>query len=296
MTGYALALVAAFALCGASAGALAVPWASNELLTRAYRRSRDWWQESFERFRGYRGLHPDALPRASAKGSEGALGIWLDDALSQARKGALTFERAEALRSEGIDVGEKPACRSEREQQRRCSFQPRFRHRAALGTCLGAWFACLPLAGMPLYAAALLAVCGAVMAVAVVCDMRARMIPLECCAALLVVGGIYQLAVGGARGLAAGALAAVAVLAVCWVANRIARSLGGAVGFGDVRCMVALALTSGPASLAGAAACYLAASGFSLAGMVSRRLSRHDGIPMAPFLSLWLAFGTVVAG
>lgn len=59
--------------------------------------------------------------------------------------------------------------------------------------------------------------------------------------------------------------------------------------------MTALAVLSGPASLIGAASCYIVAGLFSLVGLASRRLKRQDGIPMAPFLTLWMIFGTVVA-
>ena len=49
-------------------------------------------------------------------------------------------------------------------------------------------------------------------------------------------------------------------------------------------------------ALLGAAACYVSACAFSLAGMLAHRLGRRDGIPMAPFLSIWLAVGTTVLG
>lgn len=149
--------------------------------------------------------------------------------------------------------------------------------------------------GLPVQLFAPLLLCGVAMLAAVACDLRARMIPLECCVCLLVGGVAFQLINGGISGLAAGVAAAAVVLAVCWVANRVARDIGGSVGQGDVRCMTALAVLGGPASLVGAAACYVAAALYSLAGLLSRRLKRKDGIPMAPFLALWMVFGTVVA-
>ena len=167
---------------------------------------------------------------------------------------------------------------------------------AVLAAAMALWFAAQPLFGVPWHQGALLCVCGAAMASGVVCDLRARIIPLECCAALLVAGGAYQLLRHGSIGIAEGAVAATAVLAVCWTANRIARKSGGSVGFGDIRCMTALAFACGPATLLGAAACYVSACTFSLAGMLAHRLGRRDGIPMAPFLSIWLAVGTTVLG
>ena len=194
---------------------------------------------------------PDRLPRQSEKGSAGAVGMWLEDCRSQALKGTLTHERAEALREAGIDVGKGSSARSEAEQRRRCSFSARAWQRAVLAAAMALWFAAQPLSGAPWHQGCLLCVCGAVMASGVVCDLRARVIPLECCAALLVVGGAYQLLRHGSAGIAEGAVAAAVVLAVCWVANLIARKSGGSVGFGDIRCMTALAFACGPATLLG---------------------------------------------
>lgn len=296
MTGYALTVLALSAAAGAVAGAFAIPRIADMLLSRAYLRSYTWWYRCLDDFAHYRDVCPDRLPRQNEKGTAGAVGIWLTDCLSQALKGALTHERAEALREAGIDVGKGASTRSEVEQQRRCSFSPRPWQRAVLAAAMALWFAAQPLFGVPWHQGALLCVCGVAMASGVVCDLRARMIPLECCAALLVAGGAYQLLRHGSIGIAEGAVAAAAVLAVCWTANRIARKSGGSVGFGDIRCMTALAFACGPATLLGAAACYVSACTFSIVGMLMHRLGRRDGIPMAPFLSIWLAVGTTVLG
>ena len=296
MTGYALAVLAAYAIIGAAVGAFAVPRIADMLLSRAYLRSYTWWYRCLDGFSRYRDAFPGRLPRQSEKGSAGAVGMWLEDCRSQALKGTLTHERAEALREAGIDVGKGSSALSEAEQRRRCSFSARAWQRAVLAAAMALWFAAQPLSGAPWHQGCLLCVCGAVMALGVVCDLRARVIPLECCAALLVVGGAYQLLRHGSAGIAEGAVAAAVVLAVCWVANLIARKSGGSVGFGDIRCMTALAFACGPATLLGAAACYATACAFSLAGMLVHRLGRRDGIPMAPFLSIWLAVGTTVLG
>ena len=266
------------------------------LLSRAYLRSYTWWYRCLDDFSRYRDAFPGRLPRQSEKGSAGAVGMWLEDCRSQALKGTLTHERAEALREAGIDVGKGSSARSEAEQRRRCSFSARAWHRAVLAVVVALWFAAQPLSGAPWHQGCLLCVCGAVMASGVVCDLRARVIPLECCAALLVVGGAYQLLRHGSAGIAEGVVAAAVVLAGCWVANLVAHKSGGLVGFGDIRCMTALAFACGPATLLGAAACYASACAFSLAGMLMHRLGRRDGIPMAPFLSIWLAVGTTVLG
>ena len=291
---YFLTLVLVLAATGAVVGAVAVPPLANAALARAYKRSLAWWYDSLRELRAFQLAHPGAYPRPNASGSEGALGVWFEDAKAQAARKALTHERACALRDAGVAVSDESSVRSEREQARRCTFRPRLWQRGVLAVACASWFGALAFAGMPPHLAAVLAACGVAMIVSVVCDVRARMIPLECCAALLAGGVAFQLLTEGVSGLVAGAVVAVAVFAVCWVANRIFRAVGGSVGQGDVRCMAALAVLCGPASLVGAAACYIAASVFSVVGLVLRRLDRKDGIPMAPFLALWLVFGTVV--
>lgn len=295
MTPFFLLVVLAAAGAGLLTGVLAVPWLADAALKRAYQRSLAWWNESLQGVIAYRANHGGTWPKPSDAGSAGALGVWLDDAKSQAKRKVLTHERACALREAGIDVGPDCSSRSEHEQVRRCAFQPTVLQRIALALACGAWFAALPALGLPLQLSAPLSLCGVAMAVGVACDLRARMIPLECCACLLVGGIAFQLLNGGIFGIVAGLASAAVVLAVCWVANRVARGVGGSVGQGDVRCMTALAILSGPASLVGAASCYVAAGLFSLVGLVSQRLKRQDGIPMAPFLALWMIFGTVAA-
>ena len=105
MTGYALTVLALCAAVGATAGAFAIPRIADMLLSRAYWRSYTWWYRCLDDFAHYRDVCPDRLPRQNEKGTAGAVGIWLADCRSQALKGALTHERAEALREAGIDVG-----------------------------------------------------------------------------------------------------------------------------------------------------------------------------------------------
>lgn len=295
MTSFFLMMVLASAGVGVAAGALAVPWLADIAMKRAYRRSLSWWNESLQGAIAYRAGHAGVWPKSSDAGSAGALGMWLDDVKSQAKRKVLTHERACALREAGIDVGQDCSSRGEREQARRCSFRPTALQRIVLALACGAWFAALPAFGLPLQLSAPLSLCSVAMAAGVVCDVRARMIPLECCGCLLLGGVAFQLLNGGVAGVVAGFASAAVVLAVCWIANRVACDAGGSVGQGDVRCMTALAVLSGPASLIGAASCYIVAGLFSLVGLASRRLKRQDGIPMAPFLTLWMIFGTVVA-
>lgn len=132
MTGYALTALALCAAVGAATGAFAIPRIADMLLSRAYWRSYTWWYRCLDDFARYRDACPDRLPRQNEKGTAGAVGVWLADCRSQALKGALTHERAEALREAGIDVGKGASTRSEVQQQRRCSFSARPWQRAVL--------------------------------------------------------------------------------------------------------------------------------------------------------------------
>lgn len=282
------ALAFAAAAAGGLTGWLVVPLAANALLGRSYERSVSWWWDSYGAYRAFREDRPE--PLASGKGEEGALALWRDDALAMARAGTLARERVRALAEAGLEADEDAAVRGEAEQRERCSLKPRPWQRALCALGCAGWFGAVTLSGSPAPACAALAFCGAVMAVVVACDMRARIIPLETCLALAVAGAALQLGVGGIDGLAAGALFGAVVIAGCAAANRLlGRHGGAAVGHGDVRCMAALSLASGPAAPLGLFACYACAGAFSLAGLAAGRLTLRGGLPMAPFLALWLA-------
>lgn len=294
MTSYFAGLLAFWAAWGAVFGAVLVPKLSDLMLRRAYGRSYSWWMESYGELQGYQRLHPDKLPSPSDAGGDGSIGIWLADALAAARGGVLARERAQLLADAGLDVDPSLAKRSERDQVARCSFQPSVLQRVGLGLVGAVAFGILPASGMPLQLTVPLAGCIVAMLCGIACDLRARMIPLESCAALASFGLVFQLLRGGLPALGSGVVAVAVVLIVCWIARHLFGQNARSVGGGDMRCMVALSLATGPGALMGALACYVAASAFSIVGLASRRLGRCDGIPMAPFLALWLVFGGMV--
>ena len=80
----------------------------------------------------------------------------------------------------------------------------------------------IDLFGVP--AAAMLGICASAMAVSVVCDLRARVIPLEACGLVAVAGTAFQLLACGPAGAAAGLGTALFVAAGSALANRL---LGG---------------------------------------------------------------------
>lgn len=309
------ALVAIFAL-GAAVGWTFMPWLSDALLRRSYARELAWWWNGCEAYRIFRERCPGVVPVASSPGIEGALGVWLREAVREAAAGTLTAERARDLVDAGMPVEGKGAFCSEEERRTRFRFRPKIWHRAvltalggtgAVGACLLVLQANQPFAGeemLPLsHSVAGLciflsfALCFVAMTAATVCDLRARVIPIEACVAIAVSGVAFQAMTGGLEGIGSGALFAVGVVAACSLVNRLfrIRSPADAVGGGDIRCMAALSLASGAGAFCGMVACYACASVFSVLGCLFRRLKIRDGVPMAPFLAVWLACGAATS-
>lgn len=151
-------------------------------------------------------------------------------------------------------------------------------------------------AGQPgLMAQVAFVACALSMAAALACDLRARIIPVEACVALALAGAAFQAMAGGWQGAVAGCGYALALTASAWAANRMlrARCPEGALGGGDIRCMAALCLACGAASPIGFAACFMAAGAAAALGCATGRLALGDGIPLAPFLGVWLLCGAV---
>ena len=128
---------------------------------------------------------------------------------------------------------------------------------------------------------------------AALCDAAARVIPWETCFAIAGAGSALQLVSCGLASLFAGVVFGVVVALLCAVANRIGNRLGrgSQIGGGDVRCMVALSLASGPAAFAGFAACFLVVALFAFAGRVLGKLKDAATVPLAPFFCVWLWVG-----
>lgn len=271
---------------------LLVPPAANALLKRSFERSRAWWWDSYESYRAFEREGSATDFRKSAGGEEGAVALWLEDAVAAAKSGSLVRERVKALAEAGCDVDPARAVRDEEEQRLRCSYRagPLGRLACAIAGAAGGWL--LSLVSPHPVAFVLAALCWFALAVGTVCDVRARILPLEVCAAVALAGSTLQLCFGGLEGFGWGCLVAVMVGAVCAVANRLfARGKAVPVGRGDMRCMAALSVASGAAAPLGFAACYVTAAAFSLGGMAVGKLTLSDGVPMAPFLGVWLACG-----
>lgn len=305
----AAAMVLGLMVAGALLGWHFIPWVSDQALRRSYDRVRVWWWESCRAYRAFKQECPETEPRSAAKGLEGALGLWRESTLRAAAAGALPRERLWALACVGVKVARCEPEGTERQARRRHSFSPSKGVRIALAGVLACAVgaAAASVGVVPFYGegvrtlsgeelvracamAVLVIISAAALLVAVVCDMRARIIPLEACAVIAGAGSAYQLVGWGVSGLAAGGVFALLVAVGCIAANGLLRTRcpAGAVGQGDIRCMVALSLMSGATAFWGFVASYVLAAAYAGVGCLGGRLRAQDGIPMAPFLVAWL--------
>lgn len=281
---------------GMASGWFVVPWASDAMLRRVRRRADAWWHDSLQGYADFKRDHAGAEPERGAAGAEGTLGLWRDEAVAAAQASSLTDGCLERLREVGLTAEGWAAAGSEEDRLVRFSFQATRAQRAlgaaGLGSAFGAAAALSPNAG----AAAALFVCAGTMAATLVCDMRTHTIPLEACAVLLLGGMLFQASTEGVEGVLCGMLAALVIVGATAAVNRAMRIRfpRGAVGRGDMRCMGALAVATGSGAACGFAACYVLAGLVALLGCLTKRLSVSDGVPMAPFLAVWLAVGTAV--
>ena len=295
MTSYALLLISAFALLGGLLGAFVVLPLANWLLRRSYRRSCKWFSDmasEYERFMQSRsGVKLSEGNTSAACVSTGAVSMWLADVKRAISAGTISQEQAARLKGVGIECNASANLLTEREQLKAYISPATVPKRIALALGLGVVCA-LPLTfGLSVQLVLLLVPCWFSLALSVVCDVRARIIPLECCVTLGAFGVLFQLLAVGGRGLVVGGIAAVVIVVVCSLANKLFARRSSPVGFGDIRLMVALALACGNGVLPGAFACYIAAAIFSAVGVASRKLKLSDGVPMAPFLAIWFLVG-----
>lgn len=286
----------AFLSMGFLMGYLLVPQASNWALERAVARSDTWWADSLEAYRLFKEKNPHREPSSVARGAEGALGMWRDDVLAEAVTGRLSSQRMHALAEVGMNAEGLVCQEKEVDQKECCLWRARRWQRALCGAVIGVVLGAFVLRGFDFPAMVLFSLCVFGMAVGVICDVRARIIPLESCALIAAAGVLLQGAIEGLPGVFAGLTGALVLVVGCLVVNRIMafRHPGGAVGWGDVRCMGALALATGVGSFWGFAVCYVLAAGVALTGCALKRLSWSGGIPMAPFLAFWLGCGVLV--
>ena len=139
-----------------------------------------------------------------------------------------------------------------------------------------------------------------IMCAVLACDIKARLIPWQLCAALMVVAALFALC-GPSEGgpafmnLAMGALIGLLVYIACRAVNGAMRFLtgAGAIGQGDLRLMPALCVLCGMyGSLVGFAAATVVMLILAVVALV-KGATKRDYIPYAPGLAVWALCGTL---
>ncbi len=138
---------------------------------------------------------------------------------------------------------------------------------------------------------------GACMAGLLVCDIRTRVLPTELVMFLLVFAVMFRLAMGSLSELFTIALCALFAVGVCILVNRLHRLMGKseAIGMGDIRCIVPLAIYSGATgTFYGVMACALVMGLLALAQIILKHADVSGHIAMAPGLAVWLFVGALI--
>jgi hypothetical protein len=107
-----LTIVAAI---GAAIGGIAAPMLADRLLKRKLRLWGEWFDRSAAGYADFAAREGRA-PSASAKGEEGALGLWAEDALRLAAQGALDDARAAKVEELGLTDGREESRRAMRRE------------------------------------------------------------------------------------------------------------------------------------------------------------------------------------
>ena len=137
----------------------------------------------------------------------------------------------------------------------------------------------------------------ACMGALLVCDLREHVLPTELVALLLALAASFRLTLGGIEGMLAIGIPTAIVAASLLALNslRARRGVPEAIGSGDARMLLPLALFSGtPGIMPGMLACALVMGVLALMQLALGRARRSSQIALAPGLATWLFVGTLV--
>ena len=281
--GWVLSIVGIVAAVSAARGAADI------LLSLKHGPIERWWIESADEHRRLSERLGHA-PRTDSKDRvEAACAIWAADVRRLAAGGGLTQRQLLLARRANLDIADAQVVTDE----------PDF----GLSNLKWPYLACLVTIAASVAlsllcpdsrAATSLCVMGALCSVAIVVDVRSRIIPIEISALIALVGLTYQF-FAISPSAAALALAAALLVVICLkVAQRIAARLGhgDGLGAGDVRTMAAVICASGASgALAGALAFAVSFLSWFAVAALAGKANLRTKVPMAPFLAVWALVG-----
>ena len=278
--GWILSMVA---LAGAACAAVG---AAGILLSLKHAQIERWWITSAEDHRrlSERLCH---APRIDSKDrAEAACAIWAADVRRLAAEGGLMQRQVLLARRAHLDIADSQVVTDEPDFGLSNLKWPYLACLATMAASVALSFLCPD--------ATSLCVMGALCSVAIVVDVRSRIIPIEISALIALVGLTYQF-FAIAPSAAALALAAALLVVICLkVAQRIAARLGhgDGLGAGDVRTMAAAICASGAGgALAGALAFAVSFLSWFAVAALAGKANLRTKVPMAPFLGVWALVG-----
>lgn len=296
---------AAYAAAVMAVGAVGLVPATDALLKKKKAQKDALWDENLENWVNTR--TPSENPSRKERQLRGEADAWAKRQGLAVAGHKLTVEKVERLADTGVigkaadsAAAETLDLMSDESEQVAYSF-PRTVAATAGCAAVAAVVAAVSVAMPTALTAGVAAISGMVMACALACDVRARILPIELCAAVGVLGlALCGLTAGS--GMLLKAIIAAAVMWFCtWITNtafqRFARYT--AVGAGDRRMMTALALSSGlPGAIWGFVAQAFAQGAVAVVAAVRGQFAGKGAkgalrsyVPMAPGLMAWWAVG-----
>ena len=300
-------LTATYAAAGLVLGAAACPAAAGALLERRARGIVSYWDRRCDEYAEWR-RERKAEPDPKAKGDEGALGIWYEDAKRRLEAGTLPRERAELLSEldPAFAVGEERIAGLPAEEETLAKYGGGIRRldsavcAAFMAACCGAiGYLHAPLTSATDALSAFLAMAAlAVASIMALTDSKCHILPFELSYALVPLGIICQMAyvLEGHSTPVSSIAGAITYMLIMFGSGAIVSKFAKrkALGAGDLRSTPGLALVCAAApfpALVGAAATTLLIP-------IARTLLRSKGVltmstPFGPHLAVGCALGLI---
>ncbi len=274
-------------------GMLFIPSMAARMLSYKWEQLNKWWWDQCAKLEDYLMVNPNSFPTPKDEGSLGALGIWYNNAITQGQKGELTREQVFALEKRcdaKLHLREKQISelRSQADLEQDYTLVPSLGMRIVCGVGVATSYILLSLscsepksqaiASLSLAAIALFA-----LGISALCDYKARILPWEMAACVLVIGFAYQLVSFGFQQACYSLLLAGMCGGMLMLATKAFPQM---MGMGDVRTiptLMCLVGTRGVAVFVVALAVSLLV--FVAAGALTKRIkSLKDRIAMGPCL------------
>lgn len=229
------------------------------------------------------------LPNKSDEGME-SLCLWLDDVRRLATSFGLTKNQAAAAKLARIEFYKEPKI---------IDFKNSFRGPVPYIVC-STWLT-LVIAPVALFvpsawviATFSMIVC--VLAVCVVCDLSARLIPYGWCLVLVALAYLYQLFAAGMHEATIALVVALAICVLIVLIDRFLRSIGkaGQIGTGDVYMLCGVLVAGFGGILYASLGMIVSYACLLCVGFIRGRANARTYVPFAPYLAVFAVIGMAI--